>query len=171
MRTVAIIFIVIRGTYMVATIELTEEGRTQLVAEKKKLIEIDRPEVIEQLKAARAQGDLSENADYDAARNKQAEVEARIKEIDNILSAAKIVKNQVKSDKNISLGSSVMIKNCKSGEERDIKIVGTVEADPFKGFVSNQSPVGIALLGHKVGDIVLVKAKIPFEVEIIKVIK
>ncbi|MFA5283237.1 MAG: transcription elongation factor GreA [Bacilli bacterium] len=156
---------------MVVTIELTEDGRIQLVAEKKKLIEIERPEVIEQLKAARAQGDLSENADYDAARNKQAEVEARIKEIDNILSAAKIVKNQVKSDKTISLGSSVTIKNCKSGEEKDIKIVGTVEADPFRGFVSNQSPVGIALLGHKVGDVVLVKAKLPFEVEIIKVIK
>ncbi len=154
---------------MTDKIELTSEGRDQLTAEKKKLIDIDRPEVIEQLKAARAQGDLSENADYDAARNKQAEVEARIKEIENILANAKIVKDQSKSDKTIALGSVVSFTNLNDKSVKEIKIVGTVEADPFKNLVSNQSPVGIALLGHKVGDIVTVKVKQSFDIRIDKI--
>ena len=118
---------------MVNKIELTKEGEEKLNKEYRHLIDIDRPEVIEQLTVARAQGDLSENADYDAARNRQAEIEARIKEIENILANAKIIDGTSKSGKVVSLGSTVEVKDLSDNTISTYTIVGTVEANPIKG--------------------------------------
>ena len=150
-------------------IELTKEGQARLEKELRHLIDVDRPEVIEQLKEARAQGDLSENADYDAARNRQAVIEARIKEIEFQLANAKIISDKPKNANSVSLGSVVTIKDLEDGDESTYTIVGTVESDPAHGLISNVSPLGAALIGHKVGDEVVVKAKHEYKVEVVKI--
>ena len=149
-------------------IELTKEGEAKLTKELRHLIDIDRPEVLDQLAAARAQGDLSENADYDAARNKQAEVEARIKEIENILANAKIIDEKQKISKLVALGSTVEIKDLSDNTKATYTIVGTVEANPTKGLISNVSPLGKAIVGKKVGDVCVVRVAREYKVEILK---
>ena len=149
-------------------IELTKEGEAKLTKELRHLIDIDRPEVLDQLAAARAQGDLSENADYDAARNKQAEVEARIKEIENILANAKIIDEKKQASKLVALGSTVEIKDLSDNTKATYTIVGTVEANPTKGLISNVSPLGKAIVGKKVGDICVVRVALEYKVEILK---
>ena len=149
-------------------IELTKEGEAKLTKELRHLIDIDRPEVLEQLAAARAQGDLSENADYDAARNKQAEVEARIKEIENILANAKIIDEKKQVSKLVALGSTVEIKDLSDNTKATYTIVGTVEANPTKGLISNVSPLGKAIVGKKVGDVCVVRVAREYKVEILK---
>ena len=146
-------------------IELTKEGEAKLTKELRHLIDIDRPE---QLAAARAQGDLSENADYDAARNKQAEVEARIKEIENILANAKIIDEKKQASKLVALGSTVEIKDLSDNTKATYTIVGTVEANPTKGLISNVSPLGKAIVGKKVGDVCVVRVAREYKVEILK---
>ena len=150
-------------------IELTREGEEKLQKEYRHLIDIDRPEVIEQLTVARAQGDLSENADYDAARNRQAEIEARIKEIENILANAKIIDASSKSGKVVSLGSVVEIKDLSDNSVATYTIVGTVEANPVKGLISNVSPLGHAIVGKRVGDECIVRVAQEYKVEILKI--
>jgi len=149
-------------------IELTKEGEAKLNKELRHLIDVERPEVLEQLAAARAQGDLSENADYDAARNKQAEVEARIKEIENILANVKIISEKSRA-KGVVLGSTVTIKDLSDGSVESYTIVGTVEANPLKGLISNVSPLGRAVVDKNVGDIVSVHANKEYKVEILKI--
>ena len=149
-------------------IELTKEGEAKLTKELRHLIDIDRPEVLEQLAAARAQGDLSENADYDAARNKQAEVEARIKEIENILANAKIIEDKKLVSKLVALGSTVEVKDLSDNTVATYTIVGTVEANPTKGLISNVSPLGKAIVGKKVGDVCVVRVAREYKVEILK---
>lgn len=149
-------------------IELTKEGEAKLTKELRHLIDIDRPEVLDQLAAARAQGDLSENADYDAARNKQAEVEARIKEIENILANAKIIDEKKQTSKLVALGSTVEIKDLSDNSKATYTIVGTVEANPTKGLISNVSPLGKAIVGKKVGDVCVVRVAREYKVEILK---
>lgn len=149
-------------------IELTKEGEAKLNKELRHLIDVERPEVLEQLAAARAQGDLSENADYDAARNKQAEVEARIKEIENILANAKIIDEKTKVSKLVALGSTVEIKDLSDNTKATYTIVGTVEANPTKGLISNVSPLGKAIIGKKVGDVCVVRVAREYKVEILK---
>ena len=130
---------------------LTPEGYLELEAELNDLKLNKRPEVINALKYARSLGDLSENADYDAARNEQAIVEAKIQELEYKLEHAEIIDN---SDKNIvNLGSTVTI-SYDDGETEEYKLVGSMEADPFENKISNESPLGIALLKHKIGDVV-----------------
>ena len=130
---------------------LTPEGYLELETELNELKTVVRPRVIKDLKDARAQGDLSENADYDAARNEQAIVEAKIQELEYKLEHAEIIDN---SDKNIvNLGSTVTI-SYDDGETEEYKLVGSMEADPFENKISNESPLGIALLKHKIGDVV-----------------
>lgn len=150
-------------------IELTKEGSEKLQKEYRHLIDIDRPEVIEQLTVARAQGDLSENADYDAARNRQAEIEARIKEIENILANAKIIDGSSKSGKIVALGSVVEIKDLSDGSIATYTIVGTVEANPIKGLISNVSPLGHAIVGKRVGDECIVRVAQEYKVQILKI--
>ena len=134
---------------------MTAEGFLQIETELNELKTVRRPEVIQALKDARAQGDLSENADYDAARNEQAIIEAKIKELEYKLEHAEIIDN---SDKSIvNLGSMVTI-SYDDGEEESYKIVGSMEADPFDNKISNESPLGIALLKHKTGDTVTVSS-------------
>ena len=154
---------------MANKIELTRDGEEKLQKEYRHLIDIDRPEVIEQLKAARAQGDLSENADYDAARNRQAEVEARIKEIENILANVKIIESSSKGGKVVSLGSTVEIKDLSDNSVATYTIVGTVEANPIKGLISNVSPLGHAIVGKRVGDECVVRVAQEYKVLILKI--
>ena len=150
-------------------IELTRDGEEKLQKEYRHLIDIDRPEVIEQLTVARAQGDLSENADYDAARNRQAEIEARIKEIENILANAKIIDGASKSGKVVSLGSVVEVKDLSDNTVSTYTIVGTVEANPIKGLISNVSPLGHAIVGKRVGDECVVRVAQEYKVLILKI--
>ena len=134
---------------------LTAEGFLAAETELNELKNVRRPEVIKALKEARAQGDLSENADYDAARNEQAIIEAKIKELEYKLEHCEIIDNSDKS--RVNLGSTVTI-SYDDGEEEEYKIVGSMEADPFDNKISNESPLGIALLKHKIGDIVTVSS-------------
>lgn len=154
---------------MVNKIELTKDGAEKLEKEYRHLLDIERPEVIEQIKAARAQGDLSENSDLDAARDRQAEIEARIKDIENILANAKIIDNSSKSGKVVSLGSTVEVKDLSDNTVASYTIVGTVEANPVKGLISNVSPLGRAIVGKRVGDECVVRVAQEYKVQILKI--
>ena len=121
---------------------LTSDGFLELEEELNELKNVRRPKVIEAIKDARSQGDLSENADYDAARNEQAEVEGRIKELEFML--ANIV----------DVGSTVTIKYVDDDEEEVYHIVGRMEADPFENKISNESPIGKAIINKSEGDTV-----------------
>ena len=149
-------------------IELTKEGEEKLQKELRHLIDIDRPALIEELSAARALGDLSENADYSAAKKKQGEMDRRIKEIENILINAVIIDDKKSNSKLISLGNTVTVKDLTDNSELTFKIVGTVESNPAMGFISNVSPLGKAVIGKKVGDVCLVRAVNEYNVEILK---
>ena len=130
---------------------MTAEGYLEAETELNELKNVRRLEIIEAIKEARAQGDLSENADYDAARNEQAIVEAKIQELEYKLEHAEIIDNKNKDI--VNLGSTVTI-SYDDGEIEEYKLVGSMEADPFENKISNESPLGIALLKHKIGDVV-----------------
>ena len=151
--------------------QLTREGKRRLEEEYEQLINVTRDEVKRQLAEARAQGDLSENADYDAARNRQAEVEGRIKQIENILANCIIIDEEggKKKGNKVALGSVVTVRFLNTGKEEQYMIVGTIESDPFNHKISNASPLGEALIGKSLGDIVDVKGKVQYQVEIIKI--
>ena len=134
-------------------IVLTAQGYLELEQELNELKNVVRPRIIKDLKDARAQGDLSENADYDSARDEQAQVEARIKELEFKLEHSVIAENNEKGV--VSVGSTVVILY-DDGEEDEYKIVGSMEADPFENKVSNESPIGKAVMGHKKGEVVSV---------------
>lgn len=138
------------------TFELTAEGYLELETELNELKNVKRKEVITALKEARAMGDLSENADYDAARNDQAQIEARIKELEYKLEHSKIVDTSKKGG-SIGIGSIVTVKD-EDDEEEEYKMVSSVESDPFNNKISIESPIGLALKGHKVGDEVMVES-------------
>ena len=112
---------------------------------------------------------MAENADYDAARGKQAEVEGRIKEIENILANAEIIEEGKTNSKRVGLGSTVTIRFLENNKEASYMIVGTVESDPVNGKISNSCPLGEALTGKSAGDIVEVKAIKTYKVEILKI--
>ena len=135
---------------------LTSEGYLNIEEELNELKTVKRPQVIEAIKEARAQGDLSENADYDAARNDQAELEARIKELEYMLDHAKIIEGA--ADGTVGVGSTVKISYVDDDEEEEYKIVGSLEANPFENRISNESPIGKAVLNKKVGDVVSVES-------------
>ncbi|QHX36458.1 transcription elongation factor GreA [Spiroplasma sp. BIUS-1] len=146
---------------------LTAEGLQELKDELANLINNVRPQVIEELVEARAQGDLSENADYDAARNRQAEVEARIKEVEAMLSKAKIIEDSNSKNKEVKIGSQVTFTSQKTKKDMSVKIVGAIEADPFENKISNESPLAKAMLGKVVGDSVEVRElKEPYKITI-----
>ncbi|MBR2802774.1 MAG: transcription elongation factor GreA [Erysipelotrichaceae bacterium] len=147
---------------------VTEEGLADLNNELHELVHVTRNEVIEDLKAARAQGDLSENADYDAARERQAQVEARIKELEHMIRNAKIIESK-KSTRYVRMGSTVELEEMDTGNILTYTIVGSVEADPLNGRLSNATPLAEAILDQKVGSTVLVKVDDPYEVKILSV--
>jgi len=137
------------------TIYLTEAGLEDLKNELEELKTVKRAEVIQALKEARALGDLSENAEYDAARNEQAIVEGRIKELEIMIENVEIISGE--SNGKVSIGSTVKL--CYIGdedEEEEYQIVGSQEADPFQNRISNESPLAVAILGHKIDDVVTV---------------
>ena len=134
---------------------LTAEGYLELETELNDLKINKRPEVIKALKEARALGDLSENADYDAARDAQAKLEGRIKELEYKLENAQIISGN--KNGTVSVGSTVTISYVDDDESEEYKIVGSLEADPFNNKISNESPIGSAVIGKKVNDIVTVK--------------
>lgn len=148
---------------------LTQEGYDEIKEELNYLITEKRPENIIAIKEARALGDLSENADYDAARNEQAEIEARIKKLEAIIENVEIIE-EVSTDA-VGLGNTVKISYVDDEDDLDeYKIVGSQEADPFESKISNESPIAQALFNHKVGDIVTVESPNGnYEVEIIDI--
>ncbi len=138
---------------------LTKDGRKELQKELDNLVRVERPNVIKEIKVAREQGDLSENAEFDAAREKQGKIESRITEIENILANSKIIKTNT-SDKVVTIGSHVKLLFNKSKKAEEYTIVGSIEADPLNGKISNLAPVSIAILGKKAGDTVYVETAI-----------
>ncbi len=139
---------------------LTYEGLQKLEQELQDLKVVKRREIAQKIKEAREQGDLSENAEYDAAKDEQRDIEARIEEIEAILKNAEVVvEDEVDLDK-ISVGCKVRILDTEYDEELEYKIVGSTEANSLKGKISNESPLGRALLGASVGDIVKVEAPV-----------
>ena len=132
---------------------LTYEGLRRYEDELHELKVVKRQEVAQKIKEAREQGDLSENAEYDAAKDEQRDIEARIEELEKILKNAEVVvEDEVDLDR-INIGCQVKILDLEYEEELDYKIVGSTEANSLKGKISNESPVGAGLLGKKLGDI------------------
>ena len=149
-------------------IYLTQEGINNLKSELDNLKNVVRLEVLEELKEARSQGDLSENADYDAAREEQAKIESRIQELEYMLEHAKIIE-KVSGDI-VTVGTTVTVKYVDDDEEEEYSIVGSMEADPFENKISNESPIGSAIIGKKVGDVVDVSANgSSYQVKILKI--
>lgn len=138
---------------------LTYAGLKKLEDELENLKVVKRKEVAGKIKEAREQGDLSENAEYDAAKDEQRDIEARIEELEKILKNAEVVvEDEVDLDK-INVGCTVDVYDSEFEEEIEFKIVGSTEANSLQGKISNESPVGKALLGRKVGDIVKVETQ------------
>ena len=136
---------------------LTYKGLKKLEDELENLKVVRRKEVSQKIKEAREQGDLSENAEYDAAKDEQRDIEARIEELEKILKNAEVVVEEEADLDKVSIGCSVKILDCEFDEELEYKIVGSTEANSLKGKISNESPVGKALLGKQVGDTVTVE--------------
>ena len=133
---------------------LTEEGLEEIKKELEELKLVKRPEVINALKDARAQGDLSENAEYDAARSEQAIVESRIKDLEVMLERAVVI-TKVDTDV-VSIGTKVTLEYVDDDDTEEYSIVGSQEADPFTNKISNESPIAKAIMGLKVGSVVSV---------------
>lgn len=136
---------------------VTQEGYDKIVAEHDELVSVKRAEVAERIKEAISYGDISENAEYDSAKNEQAELEERIHELEEMLRKAKIVsEEEMKGDK-VNIGLKVTVKDTDTGEKEVFSIVGATESDPFSGKISTESPVGKALIGKKKGETVAVE--------------
>ena len=133
---------------------LTQEGYDKVVREHEELVSVRRNEISERLKEAISYGDLSENAEYDAAKNEQAEIEERIYSLEKTIRQAKIIKEDEISDDKVNIGLTVVIEDLGSGDRREYTIVGSTESDPLKGKISNKSIVGESLIGKGVGDTV-----------------
>lgn len=162
-----------RGSAVMAKkVLLTSEGLKKLQDELDNLKNVRRKENTAALKIAKSFGDLSENSEYDEAKNEQAEIEARISEIENMLKNAEIIDEDGVATDVASIGSKVTVKDLDDGEVTEYLIVGSTEADPMKGKISDESPVGSSLLGHKVGEVVSVEAPMGvLEYEIVNISK
>ena len=151
------------------TFQLTQEGVDKLKTELTYLKDVKRGENLESLKEARAQGDLSENADYDAARNEQARIEARIAEIENVVKNVKIIKTT--SEDIVNIGKTVKVRFLETKEVKEFYLVGSIEADPKTRKISVESPIGKAMINHAEGDTVEVKTETGriFSIEIVEI--
>lgn len=138
---------------MTDEILLTKQGYDKIVAEHEELVSVKRKEVAERIKEAISYGDISENSEYDSAKNEQAELEERIHKLENMMRKAKIIDESKISNDRVSIGLKVKVLQQESGEEFEYVIVGSTEADPFEGRISNESAVGEALLNKKKGEI------------------
>ena len=139
---------------------LTREGLQAYEEELNYLKEVKRHEIAQKIKEAREQGDLSENAEYDAAKDEQRDNEARIEELEKILKDVELVNEEDIDLGTINVGCQVRVMDKSAKQELEFKIVGSTEADSLRGKISNESPVGAALLGHKVGDTVKVETQV-----------
>ncbi len=156
---------------------VTKEGEEKLRQELYNIIEVEMPQVINEIRDARAQGDLSENSDYDAARNRQAALNARRLEIENMLNHLSVIEEgkTTASDKNkVNVGSFVKIRDLTDGKVTTYQIVGSTEADPLAETnkkISNESPLALAIMNEKKGKIVTVRVRDPYQVEILEVVR
>lgn len=135
---------------------LTAEGLKKLEDELENLRSVKRHEVAERIKVAIGYGDISENSEYDDAKNEQAFIEGRILELEQMISTATVIDSASNKEGVVMLGSTVVVKDMEFGDEETYTIVGTTEADPSKKRISNESPVGAAILGQKVNSVVQV---------------
>lgn len=136
---------------------LTREGYEKIVAEYEELVTVRRKEVAERIKEAISYGDISENAEFDSAKNEQADLEDRINKLENMMRKAKIIDENSISKDHVGIGLKVKVKDIEADEDIQFSIVGSTEAEPFEGKISNESLVGAALLGKMVNDIVEVQ--------------
>ena len=136
---------------------LTEDGLKEKQEKLDFLKTVKRAQISEQIKEARAFGDLSENAEYDEAKNEQARVETEIAQLEKMLRNAVVFEDNIKDSKLVNIGTTVRILDMEYNEEEEYQIVGSVEADTDRRRISNESPVGSALIGKKVGDVAVVK--------------
>ncbi len=136
---------------------LTKEGYDKIVQEHEELVSVKRAEVAERIKEAISYGDISENAEYDSAKNEQAELEERIHKLETMIRKAKIVQDEDVKGDTVNVGLKVKVMDVDTKEEEEFAIVGATESDPFNGRISNESSVGKALIGHKKGDKVIVE--------------
>ena len=154
---------------MAEKVILTKEGLEELEKRLEYLKLVKRPEITERIKVAREFGDLSENAEYDAARNEQAMIEGEILEIEEKLKYAEVISDKNFKKDTVSLGSKVDVYDETYKQDLTFEIVGTTEADVDVGRISNESPIGNALLGRKVGDVV--KTEVPEGFAVLKIKK
>ena len=131
---------------------MTQEGKEKLERELEELKTVKRGEIIERIKIARSFGDLSENSEYESAKDEQAFVEGRITTLENMIRFAQIIDNDNVAQDEVSIGKTVVFKELPDGEEEEYTIVGSAESDPFDGKISNDSPIAQALIGKKVND-------------------
>lgn len=136
---------------------MTLEGKTKLEAELDTLKTVRRKEVVERIQIARSFGDLSENSEYDAAKDEQAFVEARISQVENMIRNSEIIEEDAAHSTIVGLGKTVVFKELPDGDEEQYTIVGSAEADPFEGKISNDSPIAKSLIGKTIGDEVVVQ--------------
>ena len=149
---------------------MTREGFEELEAELDNLKLVKRAEVVERIKVARSYGDLSENSEYEAAKDEQAFVEDRIATVETMIRNAEIVDNAGVKSNEVALGKTVTFVEVGEDEKETYKIVGSAEADPFNGKISNESPIAAALIGRKTGDTVMIPLPVgEMEVKIVKV--
>lgn len=143
---------------MAKTIKITDEGLKKLQEELEHLKTVGRTEIAEKIRVARGYGDLSENSEYDEAKNEQAKIEARIVEIEAMLKNVEIITDLKGATKKVVVGAKVKVLDIEYDEECEYRVVGSTEADPRNGKISDESPVGKALMGKKVGDEVVAEA-------------
>ncbi|MGM0215631.1 transcription elongation factor GreA [Enterococcus sp. AZ109] len=135
---------------------MTHEGKEKLEQELEELKTVKRGEIIERIKIARSFGDLSENSEYESAKDEQAFVEGRINTLENMIRFAEIIDNDNVNSDEISIGKTFTFVEQPNGDEEEYTIVGKAEADPFSGKISNDSPIAQAVIGKKVGDVVAI---------------
>lgn len=149
---------------------MTEEGKEKLEEELHHLKMVKRKEVVERIKIARDFGDLSENSEYDSAKEEQSFVETRIAQVEKMIRYAVIIENDTKSDGIVDIGKSVTFKELPDGEEETYTIVGSAEADPFEGKISNDSPIAKSLIGKEEdSEVTVATPGGEFKVKILKV--
>lgn len=157
---------------MAKTIKITDEGLKKLEEELENLKTVGRADIAEKIRVARGYGDLSENSEYDEAKNEQAKLEARIVEIEAMLKNVEIIEDIKGKAKTVVIGVKVKVIDEEFGEEEEYRVVGSTEANSREGKISDESPMGKALLGKKIGDVVTVEAPAgEFKVKILEISK
>ncbi len=149
-------------------IPFTREGYEKIKKELERLINIERPKVIKEIEEARAHGDLSENAEYECAKEKQGQIEAKIRELSDVLARAEIIPSLKEKPERVQFGVKVKLFDVKEEKEVEYRIVGPYESAPEKGYISVLSPIGRALIGKEIGEVV--KVKIPAGEKIFEII-